>query len=609
MIPKPRTGSACLLAVVLAGAAWAGEPDITLQVDAPKVGTEDTFRAEIAISDPPANPQVSFPLDDSFEVLGRSQSTQMNYSMGPGGAGVISQVLRITFTLRANRTGKLTLPAATLKLANSSISSKPVSLEVVSGRLAPDRPRRPQAMNPFGFPPGFFPDEDLGDPFQEPDVPRNDSDLFIKSTLDKSEAYVGEQVVLSFYLYSRIDLSSVDSVNMPKLDGFLSQDFPTPNQLMSQQRVINGVPYREYLVRKKAIFPLHAGAVDVEAIEADITTGSIFQGRRVHRKGNELHLVVRNLPPGPATTIVGKWRLAREVSQTEVALGEPVQVKFMLEGRGSLQQVQLPPLEVPGAFRTFDPETTDKPIVNKTSVGGTRTVEYTLVPQQTGTFTLPAMRVPYFDPEARRYEEMAVDPVTITVRPGVNGAQTVTVPGAPDAENAPKNQLVAGGLKSLRHTAHFTEPRQTISRQRWFLPVTLAPLLLSLLAGGALFVRNSLGPETDASKKKKEAQAARKRLAAAQKLLAAGSTENFYSEVERALMSFMAARLGVPVIGLTRDQLSAKLVEANVHDAERTRILAVLETCDLGRYAPGMGDASARQRALDDAAHAMEGWS
>jgi hypothetical protein len=34
----------------------------------------------------------------------------------------------------------------------------------------------------------------------------------------------------------------------------------------------------------------------------------------------------------------------------------------------------------------------------------------------------------------------------------------------------------------------------------------------------------------------------------------------------------------------------------------------VFETCDLGRYAPGMGDSQARRRALDDAAHAMEVW-
>ena len=104
-------------------------------------------------------------------------------------------------------------------------------------------------------------------------------------------------------------------------------------------------------------------------------------------------------------------------------------------------------------------------------------------------------------------------------------------------------------------------------------------------------------------------EVARKRLAAAEKLLQHGSVGDFYAEVERALVSFMSAKLGTPVTGLQRAELVAKLTEAGVAEAERQRIVQVLETCDLGRYAPGMGDVAARRRALDDAAAAMEGWS
>ncbi len=613
-----RTGSALVIAL-MATAAFAQEPSVTMQADRERVGNEDTFRVEIVVANAPQNASLQLPVTDDFEVLGRSQSTQMSYSVGPGGVGTVTHVQKHTLTMRANRTGRLTIPPATLKSSTGTVSTRPVQIEVVSGRLAPERNTRRPTPNPFGFPPGFpgvpgFDDDGdpLGDPLAgiEPEVPTGDSDLFLRASLDKSEVYVGEQAMLTIHLYSRVDLSTVDSVTMPKLDGFLSQDYKTPNTLMSEQRLIGGVPYREYLLRQKAIFPLKAGTVPIEPVEADITTGLIFAGRRVHKKGNELKLVVRPLPPGPATTIVGRWRLSREVSQTEVALGEPVQVKLILEGRGNLQGVQLPPLGAPSAFKVFDPETTDKPSTNKAVVGGTRTLEYTLVPQQTGTFELPGLTVPYFDPEQRKYQEMRVDPVTLTVRPGVGGANTVAVPGTPAlTDPGPKNQLVAGGLKSLRHTARFSAPKTELSAQPWFLPVALAPLILTVLAGAFVFVRGSLGPESNESIKKKQARAARKRLAAAEKLLTGGSTNDFYAEVERALTSFMSAKLGTPVIGMVRADLLAKLTEAGVVETERQRIIQVLETCDTGRYAPGMGEASARQRALDDAAAAMEGWS
>jgi len=610
-----RTGSRLLALTLLVPclALAAAEPEITMQADREKVGTEDTFRLDITVANAPQNSTVNLPAPSDFEILGRSQSSQMSYSVGPGGAGIVTHVQKYTLTVRANRTGTLKIPPATLKTPDGDVSSKGVTIDVVSGRLAPDRKKPPP--NPFGFPPGFpgipgFDDDDSGPaPDVDADVPRGDSDLFLRMTLDKSEAYVGEQVMLTIHLYSRVDLSTVDAVTMPKLDGFLSLDFKSPTQLMSEQRIIGGVPYREYLLRQKAIFPLKAGTVGIEASEADITTGLLFAGRRVHRKSNESKLMVRNLPPGPATTIVGRWRLSREISQTEVNLGEPVQVKLTLEGRGNLQGVQLPPLNPPASFKAFDPETSDKPSNSRTNVGGVRVVEYTLVPQQTGTFTLPAMSVPYFDPDARKYDEMRVDEITITVKPGLGGATVQTQPGVTlNTDPGAKNQLVGGGLKSLRHTARFATARPTLSTQKWFLPVAAFPLALTLLVAAFSFVRGSIGPESEASRQKREARAAKKPLAAAEKLLGKGSVGDFYAEIERALAGFMSARLGLAVAGITRDELAKKLADAGLTEVDRRRILHVLETCDLGRYAPGMGEASARQKALDEAARAMEGW-
>lgn len=618
-----RTGSALVAGLLLAALpALAAEPDITMQADRDKVGTEDTFRLEIVVSSAPEGSVVQLPAANDFEVLGKSQSTQMSYSLGGGGAGVITQVQKFTLTMRANRAGLLTIPAAGLQTASKLYKTSPVSIQVVAGRLAPDRPQRRQPPpNPFGFPPGFLPpgfgldEEDLdpglgGTPVDEPEVPAGDSDLFLRMSVDKSEIYVGEQVMLTIHLYSRVELSSVDTVTMPKLDGFLSQDFKTPTQLSPETRSLGGVRYREYLLRQKAVFPLKAGAVTIEAPEADITTGILYAGRRLHRRGNDVKLVVRPLPPGPQAGLIGRWRLSREVSQTEVALGEPVQVKLTLEGRGNLQAAQLPPLGAPPAFKVFDPETSDKPSNSKTHVGGTRTIEYTLVPQQTGSFTLPALVVPTFDPEARRYDELRVDGLTITVKPGAGGAHTVAAPGTPQGgETGPKNQLVAGGLKSLRHTARFTAPREVLTAQPWFLPVGLAPVALTLLLGAFVLVRGAIGGETAESLKRRQARAAKRRLAAAERLLKEGSTADFYAEVERALASFMSAQLGTPVAGLVRADLVTKLTAAGVEDEVRQRIVGVLETCDMGRYAPGMGEATARRRALGDAQAAMEGWS
>jgi hypothetical protein len=610
-----RTGSALLATCLWAMSAAAADVEFHMSADRTKVGTEDTFRLEIVVGNAPDGAVVQFPAPEDFEVLSRNQSTQMSYSVGPGGVGVMRNLQKYTLVMRANRPGKHVIPAAGLQTATRTYRTEAITMDVVTGRLAPDRPQRPpQAANPFGFPPGFpFPGdpfEDLADPLAEPPVPRGESDLFLRSALDRAEAYVGEQVMLSLHIYARMDLMSVDTVTMPKFEGFWSQDSKSPSELRPEEAVVNGVRYRRYLLRQKALFPMKPGEFTIEAPAADITTGSFFAGSRVHKVGNPVTIKVKPLPPGgDGSSLVGRWRLSRELSNTQVTLGEPVQLKLVLEGRGNLQSLQVPALKIPAGLKAFDPETTDKATTGQGLLGGQRTIEYVVVPQQTGEFTLPGLSLAYFDPAAHRWETTSVDPITLTVQPAANGATALGTGSGPIAADLPKNQLVAGGLKSLRHTARFTAPRDALWSRPWFVPAALAPVGLAALLGVLGLVRGALGTTSPEARKRQQARAARKRLAAAEKLAKTGKPGDFYAEIERALHSFLEAKLGAPVTGLTRAELDARLAAAGVAERDRQRLAAVFDRCDVGRYAPGMADPLSRQQALDDAAAAMEGWT
>jgi hypothetical protein len=86
-----------------------------------------------------------------------------------------------------------------------------------------------------------------------------------------------------------------------------------------------------------------------------------------------------------------------------------------------------------------------------------------------------------------------------------------------------------------------------------------------------------------------------------------GKSAEFYAEVEKALLQFVQAKLGAPVAGLTRDALSGHLNSAGVSGECQERIFRVLDACDLARFSPS-GAQPEHERALDDAAAAMEGW-
>jgi hypothetical protein len=609
--------------------AWAAI-EFYQAVDRNEVGTEDVFQLTVVVVDPPDNAQVQFPAPDDFEVLSSSQSTQRSIEMSGSGPPQIQTVRKHVLMMRANRAGNLTIPPAVLSSGGRTWRTESIKMTVRKGHVEPPpgqaSRQRQQLPDPFRNFPGFggLPDpfadeeeqeqEEPGDSMREDlRIPRGDSDLFLRAALDKKQVYVGEQVTLSLYIYSRVDLSSVDAVTMPKLEGFWSEDVESPTQLSGEQRIVNGIPYRTYLLRRRAIFPVKSGTLSITPAEADITTGFLFAGHRVHRVSNELDVVVKPLPPGApkgmSSANVGDWKLSLDVSQTTVELGQPVTVKVTLEGSGNVKNVTPPRLEAPAALKVYEPKTADKVVPNKWRLQGSRVQEYLVMPQRTGAFTLPALEFPYFDPKTGRYEVSRTEPVELTVEPGSGGvasAPAASPSQLADAAAEQKNVLTAGGLRPLRYQGRFEEPAAVVWQRPFFVPAVLTPVGLMVALGVAGLVRGRLSREDEGSRSRQRAKAARKRLAEAEKLRG-GSSSAFYGEVEKAVLNFLEARLKVPVGGLTHDALEARLAESGVDAERRRRVRFVLEACDAGRFAPG-AEPAARERILDDAAAVMEGW-
>ncbi|WP_163995248.1 BatD family protein [Pyxidicoccus caerfyrddinensis] len=619
-----RTGSArgallAVLALLATAPAWANDDlDFYQTVDREEVGSQDTFRLTVVVVDAPPNAQMQLPESDDFEVLSSSRSSQRSISLSGGGPAVIQDVTRYVLVMRANRAGRLKIPPSQITVRGKTYRTQPVELSVRTGRLGspPSGSSGGSLPDPFASAPSQQRQDPFGEELDadEPTIPRGDSDLFLRASLDRDEVYVGEQVTLSLYIYSRVDLSSVDSVTMPKLEGFWTEEVESPTQLSGEQKIVDGIPYRAYLLRRRALFPVKPGTLSITAAEADITTGFLFAGHRVHRVSNALKVKVRPLPPGAppgmANAQVGSWRLSMDVSQTRVELGQPVTVKVILEGVGNVKNVTPPKLTGPAALKIYDPTTTDKVAPQRNRVQGRRVVEYLVMPQRTGTFTLPALEFPYFDPREQSYEVARTDAVTITVEAGAGGVSAL--PSSPshvaDAANEQKNVLTAGGLRPVRYQAKFVAPSEPPWKRGFFVPAVLAPL--GLLLGVALIggVRGRLATRTEADRGRQQAKAARKRLAAAEKLQGGTNVGAFYAEVEKALHGFLEARLGVPVGGLTREVLAERLTAAGADAERRSRVLFVLEACDLGRYGGG-GNPAERQKVMDTAMAAMEGWA
>jgi BatD DUF11 like domain len=601
-------------ALTMSALAFAKTEDFYMLADRTQVGTEDTFVVEIVLSNPPEGAALSLPKPGDFEIISRNESSQISIVNG-----LMKQGRKFELVLRATKPGKLTIPPAVLQSKEGTIKTESITLDVVKGRTAPTRRERRQASNPFGLPPGFRlppgfqlpPGFSIGDEDDESSEEDNvrpekgaDSDLFVKAVADKTEAFVGEEIGYTLYIYSRIELAQVNGAKLPKFEGFWSPDTQTPNELRPSEAVLNGVRYSRYLIRQKALFAMKPGSFEIEPADIEVTTGFMFAGRQLSRRSNAIKLKINPLPPPNTTANVGRWRLLTQATQTKVQIGEPVQLKVVLEGKGFLSAVEVPKLQAPSGLRAFDPQVTDKPDYDGHPIGGRRTLEYVLVPERTGVFTIPGFSFRYFDPKTKKYEESKTDDISIEVTANASaGSSGVGTGGV----GGPKNELKGKGMRPPRTSAQFVARSAPLFERTWFVPLSVAPVALALMFSlvSLVFRPKSL----TALELNKKAKAARKRLAQAHRFKEKGTTAQFYAEVERAVLGFIEAKTSLPALGFNRLQLDEALKAHGLPDEERARLLALLERCDFGRYAPGMGEAKARSVTLSDAESVMEALS
>ena len=102
------------------------------------------------------------------------------------------------------------------------------------------------------------------------------SDLFIRVSANKRRVHEQEPVLLSYKVYTLVDLTSLDG-KMPDLKGFHTQEVQQPQQKSYKVETINGRPYRTVTLRQYVMFPQITGKLEIPSITFD---GIVIQQNR-----------------------------------------------------------------------------------------------------------------------------------------------------------------------------------------------------------------------------------------------------------------------------------------------------------------------------------------
>jgi hypothetical protein len=570
---------ACALLALATPARAQVSATVSMTADRTSVAVGESFRLQIRADVHGAEIESLDPPDlSAFRIVSRHSATPMQFRFGFGTRPQTIQTSMVQdLVVQPLREGRVALAPATLRAGGQVFTSNALAIQVGAGTAPPDPGQLGVPTNPGVPPAGTL------------DGATYDDQAFLRTVVDKSSAYVGEQVTVTAYLYLRGAVRASPIIHRePLADGFWVHDLLTPNRTLDAQRqVVNGVPFNVFVLRRFAAFPLEAGNLTIGAMDVTIETGSVFDifgtggGGSLRREGVPVTIRVRELPAAgrpDGDIAVGRFELSARLDRTEVRTGDAVTLTAMVRGTGNVREVSLELPEIPGV-RALAPEIRDEVSAPNDLVQGTRTLRWILVAEQPGEHRVPPLSLATFDPATESYQVLDTPPATLTAA----GAPVAGADDDPEGADAPRErrQLEVG---PLHRTSELERAAPAVSATATFWIALAFPPLVFFLFVLAGLVRRRVDARREANAPKHAVKRAKKRLATAEAHATGGDVSAFYGEIRRVLREVLEARLGEPVGGLTHTQLRSHLVSRGMDDDLSQRLVDELEGSEFARF-------------------------
>lgn len=515
---------------------------------------------------------------DAFEVLmGPITSTQQSFSIVQGKTTQTESVT-YTYVLMANKNGTFVIPAAHARVNGKPATSQAIRINV-SGKT--------QSAQQGGG-------QRRGSRVDRAGAQISGNDLFIRVTANKKRVYEQEPVLLTYKVYTQVELTQLEG-KMPDLNGFHTQEVPLPQQKSFHVETVNGRTYNCVTWSQYVMFPQMSGKLEIPSItfkgivvqqnpnvdpfEAFFNGGSGYIEVKKELKAPAVNIQVLPLPTKPAgySGGVGHFTVSASLDKQTVKAGDPVNVRFVVNGTGNMKLLKQPELNLPKDFDKYDAKITDKTKLTANGVTGSMIYDILVVPRNMGEYVIPSISFIYFDTQSNSYKTLTTKPLPLTVEKGNAGGATV------DYSQRVDNDI--HDIKKNGAPIEKTDDSFFGSGAYLLLNGLVFAIFLSLVI--IFRKRASALSDVTAVRGRKANKVAVKRLKKAARLMAQGNDGEFYDEVLRALWGYVGDKLAIPVERLSRENITEQFQLHGVAEEVIESFVEAIDECEYARFAPG----------------------
>ena len=557
---------------------FAQELSFTATVSANEVSVGERFELTFSIN---GNGGSFTPPDlSNFQVLGGPNQSNSMTSIN----GVTTVTSSLSYILVATKTGTLTIGPGQVVVKGQKISSNTVRMTVVRGQMQ-QRQRVGQNATEGA----------------STDAPADYSkSLFIKVIPEQHTVFQGQQLVLKYRLYTRLDIVDSRLDKMPDLNRFWSEEVKDAQQGEVQWHVetYKGLEYNVADVKQYVLFPEHSGNITINPFEMtfivrvpvpvrdimDQFFGS-YQEVKLNVKSAPLQIQVKPLPengkPAGFSGAVGNFSLLNSVDKTSLKANEAINYSLKISGAGNIKLLKTTDITFPADFEKYDPKIDDTVQVRLNGVSGSRNYKYLLIPRQPGEFSIPAPQFSFFNPVTKKYVVLSGKELKIQV---AKGAVENTIA---EFSAVPKEDLKVLD-KDIRYIKTsglgLSSAGEAFDTSIWY---PLLWMLGPVLCVGAFILRNRyrvINADIVKVKSRKAVKVASRQLENAERQL--GNKKEFYEAITKGLYGYLSDKFNITLAELNREQIFIILKSAGISDSLIHQLMDTLDLCEMARYAP-----------------------
>ena len=579
-----------MLCMLMGSLSLHGQTDVkfTVNVSEKHLSLNQAFQVQYIVYGTKGTPVINVPEVKGVRVHDTFTNQQSQVIAGQSLKWIdsYSKVL----VLSPTRTGKITIPAATVVIDGKTLRTKPVSISVTQTGLASVPEDILQNNDPVVQDESeLLPGENVEDKIKQ--------NFFLRANTNKTTCYVGEPLAVNYKAYSRLNSNS-QVVKRPSFPGFSVVEMMETYDNKPEIEVIDGNAYYTNLIRKVQLFPLQAGTYELDPAEIETVihfVKTVQPGRsrdsegqtRLQRlldesvRGNSyrtnvdhyttiktpiVKIEVKPLPienqPADFSGAVGQFNLETIMPETAIRQGELISIKWVLSGSGNLQLATLPDVEWPKGIDTSEPSVKEDLNQYVYPLSGKKTFDYAITARDTGSYTIPPISFSYFDPKTEEYKAIVTEPVTFEVAPSLKKPFF-----AKDAVHSlierPLHLYWFGAVAlaiiiwvSYQLFTGHKKQKQPVVQAEPVVEVQPEPVSPALLFENA---RKSMGND---------------------------DPKGFYREVQRVLWKIAADRCEVLPSFLNKQNISFELQKQDIETPVINNFLTVLNECEWALYTP-----------------------